>query len=152
MLIRLLSFLLINFAALGIGAYFTGPGVASDWYQNLIQAPWTPPGWVFGAAWTIIMICFSLYMAFIWESVEDIKALVLLYLIQLILNIAWNPLFFHFRQIGFGLIVISSLLFCVLVISYKYWPKLKFKSLLIIPYAIWLFIATSLNMYIWIMN
>ena len=53
-----LIFLIINFAALGLGSWIMGAGAQSEWYSSLNQAPWTPPGWVFGAAWTIIMICF----------------------------------------------------------------------------------------------
>ena len=91
MVIRIILFLLINFAALGAGSFFTGDGVVSDWYQNLNKAPWTPPGWVFGAAWTTIMICFSLYMAFAWEEVKNKNGLLIAYILQLILNIGWNP-------------------------------------------------------------
>jgi len=152
MIVRLIFFLAINFAALGIGAYFTGPGVASDWYQNLNQAPWTPPGWVFGAAWTTIMILFSIYMALLWVKVEDKSTLLALYFIQLILNIAWNPVFFHLKLVGLGILVISSLLLCVHLILFKYWSQLELVSLLILPYGVWLAIATSLNMYIWVMN
>ncbi len=152
MLIRIIIFLVLNFGALAVGAYFTNPGVASDWYQNMNQAPWTPPGWVFGAAWTTIMICFSIYMAFLWGKVEDKNVLLSLYITQLILNMAWNPVFFHLRQVGFGLIVISALAILVLFFMFNYWKTLKEKSLLLLPYGIWIIIATSLNAYIWTMN
>ena len=79
MIYRLIIFFLLNFGALGIGGFFTGPGVSSEWYQNLNKAPWTPPGWVFGAAWTTIMICFSIYMAFAWEKIENRNLLIGLY-------------------------------------------------------------------------
>ena len=45
----------LNFVGLAIGGLATGPGVSSDWYAGLDKAPWTPPGWVFGAAWTAVM-------------------------------------------------------------------------------------------------
>ena len=51
-------FLLLNFGALAIGSYFMNNGPQSNWYLTLNKAPWTPPGWVFGVAWTTIMICF----------------------------------------------------------------------------------------------
>ena len=70
MILRIFLFLIINFGGLFIGGLFTGEGVPSDWYQNLNKAPWTPPGWVFGAAWTTIMICFSVYMAILWEKIK----------------------------------------------------------------------------------
>ena len=61
-----LGFLVVNFGGLAVGSWFTGPGVASDWYQGLDKAPWTPPGWGFGAAWTTVMIGFSWFMYAAW--------------------------------------------------------------------------------------
>ena len=58
----LLFFLLINFSALTIGSWLMDNGPQTDWYKGLNKAPWTPAGWVFGFAWTTIMICFSIYM------------------------------------------------------------------------------------------
>ena len=57
--LSLLTFLGLNFGGLALGARFTGPGVNSEWYQTLARAPWTPDGWVFGTAWTLIMVTFS---------------------------------------------------------------------------------------------
>ena len=51
---RLLFFLLLNFGALALGGFLMGEGPSSAWYSNLNKAPWTPPGWVFGASWTVI--------------------------------------------------------------------------------------------------
>ena len=152
MLLRLILFFVLNFGALGIGGFFTGPGVSSDWYQNLNKAPWTPPGWVFGAAWTTIMICFSIYMALAWEKIENRNLLIGLYAFQLILNIAWNPVFFHFQNVLFGIVVISSLTVLVGWFLVGYWNELKIISLLVLPYFIWLVIATSLNGYILLKN
>lgn len=152
LIVRLIIFLLLNFGALGIGQYFTGPAVSATWYQSLNLAPWTPPGWVFGAAWTTIMVCFSIYMAVLWGKLEKKKTLLGLYIFQLILNISWNPVFFHFQNVGLGIFVITSLSLCVFIFLFKYWTTLKSVSLLIIPYCIWILIATSLNMYVWVMN
>ena len=64
---------MLNFGALAIGSYFTASGASSDWYQNLNKAPWTPAGWVFGAAWTSIMICYSVYMAYLIKIITTPK-------------------------------------------------------------------------------
>ncbi|NRA92357.1 MAG: tryptophan-rich sensory protein, partial [Psychroserpens sp.] len=60
---RFLVFAVINFSALGLGTILMGNGATSSWYQQLNKAPWTPEGWVFGAAWFTVMLCFSAYMA-----------------------------------------------------------------------------------------
>ena len=61
MILRTTIFLIINFTALALGGLFTSKGVPSEWYIALLKAPWTPPGWVFGFAWSIIMICYGFY-------------------------------------------------------------------------------------------
>ncbi|HEY5690437.1 MAG TPA: TspO/MBR family protein [Cyclobacteriaceae bacterium] len=152
MIYRLIIFLVLNFGALAIGGLFTSKGVSSDWYAELAKAPWTPPGWVFGAAWTTIMVCFSIYMAFAWPELENKKLLIGLYAIQWILNIGWNPAFFYFHHVLFGLVLITMLTLLVGFMLFFYWQELKFISILIAPYLVWLIIATSLNGYILLKN
>ena len=109
MIYRLITFFIINFGALAIGGFFTGSGVPSDWYTGLTKAPWTPPGWVFGFAWTTIMICFSIYMAYLWPLIENKKVLIALFILQWVLNVSWNPAFFHYQNVLGGLFIISGL-------------------------------------------
>lgn len=149
---RSILFLILNFGALAIGGLFTSEGVSSDWYQNLNQAPWTPPGWVFGAAWTTIMIFFSIYMAFLFGKPVERKKLVIIYSIQWILNVIWNPIFFFNHEVSLGLFSIFMLTLLVGYMLYEYRKSLQLKSILIAPYLIWLLIATSLNGYILFYN
>ena len=151
MILRILIFLIINFGGLFIGGLFTGEGVPSDWYQNLNKAPWTPPGWVFGAAWTTIMICFSVYMAILWKKIT-LKNLLYLYIAEFILNVIWNPLFFHFKWINVALLSISLLTILIIYMAVSLRVEMRYKTLLIFPYLIWLIIATSLNGYIVLYN
>jgi len=152
MLYRLILFLLLNFSALAIGSFFTGYGVHSDWYSQLNKAPWEPPGWVFGAAWSTIMICFAIYMSFLWEIYKNRKKIMLLFGLQWVLNVGWSPVFFYYNNIILGLIVIGCLTFLVGYILYLYSDDLRVKSILILPYLTWLLIATSLNGYIFFNN
>ena len=150
--VKIFIFLLLNFTALAIGGFFTGDGVASEWYYNLNKAPWTPPGWVFGLAWTSIMVCYSFYMAILYRGDVRRNKVIALYTAQLVLNITWNPLFFYFQN---ALIALFSILFLTSIIAYFLYSNIKtirWASLLILPYFIWLCIATSLNLYIVIYN
>ena len=145
---RILIFLAINFLALALGGLFTGSGVPSTWYQQLDKAPWTPPGWMFGAAWTTIMVCYGVYMAYLWPRSADRNLLLLVFSIQWILNVSWNPIFFHFHLVGLGLLVISLLAGVVLFQLLVFRHQAHWWSMLLVPYAVWLVIATSLNAYI----
>jgi tryptophan-rich sensory protein len=147
-----LVFLVLNFAALGIGAYFMGEGPQGDWYQNLNKAPWTPPGWVFGASWTTIMICFAIFMGLAWRGVANQKRLAVLYAIQWVLNVAWNPVFFGWKAMGIALVLIAALTLLVWYFILGYRRELGYQVLLVAPYGIWLVIATSLNAYALWMN
>jgi translocator protein len=128
MWVKIIIFLVLNFAALALGGIFTSSGVASDWYQHINKAPWTPPGWVFGFAWTSIMICFALFMAFAWGSEIDTKLLLALFIIQWILNIAWNPVFFYYKNVLGGLIIISLLTILVAYFFIGFMPQMKYKT------------------------
>lgn len=147
MTIRLIIFLVLNFGALAIGSFFTSKGVPSEWYAELNKAPWTPPGWMFGFAWTTIMICFSLYLAYLWPLEENKSFLIGLFLVQLLLNIGWNPMFFYYHNMLGGLIIITALTGVMWYFLFHYWDLLKWKTILVAPYCIWLVIATSLNAY-----
>ncbi len=152
MIWNIIIFLTLNFLALAIGGVFTGEGVPSEWYQLLNKAPWTPPGWVFGTAWSIIMVCLSIYMAIGLRDLFNSKKLIILFVIQWVLNVAWNPIFFHFREVLAGLIEISLLTLLVFYLLFRFRNELKKTSLLLVPYCVWLLIATSLNAYILIYN
>jgi len=144
-------FLVINFGALAIGRWLMDNGPQTEWYINLNQAPWTPPGWVFGVAWTTIMLCFSLYMAFLYKLKPTTKVVVL-FTIQFVLNVIWNYVFFNQHFVGFGFTIILLLTFIVAVFTFSFKKDMGLKTLLILPYLIWLCIATSLNGYILIHN
>ena len=150
MLKKIILFLIINFGALAIGRSFTD--ASSDWYQNLNKAPWNPADWVFGLAWTLIMICFSVFMAYLTKMNLNTKKIWILFSIQWILNVAWNLIFFKFHLITIGLIEISLLTSLITYLYIHFRKELKAKTLLIFPYLIWLFIASSLNAYIAIYN
>lgn len=142
-------FLIINFSALAIGSWLMNNGPISEWYVQLNKAPWTPDGWVFGVAWTTIMICFSIYLAYVFKD-NNSKSLKLLFAIQVFLNIVWNYAFFNQHQIGLGLLIIFLLTIVVFYFFFKF--NIKTFKYLLLPYMVWLCLATSLNAYILLYN
>jgi benzodiazapine receptor len=76
----------------------------------------------------------------------------LLFIIQFVLNVSWNYVFFNQHAIGFGLIVIVLLTVVVGYYLFNFLSEMKLKSLLIAPYFVWLLIATSLNAYSYLKN
>lgn len=152
MIYRLTLFLILNFTSVGLGRLLGGEGPKSEWYAGLNTAPWTPPGFVIGIAWTLILICFSIYLSYLWPMVENKKLLIGLLILYYILSLVWNPIFFQYQQILAGLFLIAGLAVVVGFIMFYYWTNMKSKSLLLVPYFLWLIFATSLNVYILIKN
>jgi benzodiazapine receptor len=147
-------FLAMNFGALAIGGMLMGTSpVENNWYTSLNQAPWTPPGFVFGIAWTIIMLCFSIYLATSSVFVMSEPKRRNTYFIHLVLNVAWNPVFFflHLTWLAFP-ILIGLMLTLIQLNRQMGYTFSTAKSWLLFPYFVWLAIAASLNAYIAIMN
>ena len=152
MIYRFILFLILNFASVGLGRFLGGEGPRSEWYAGIETAPWTPPGLVIGVAWTVVLICFSIYLAYLWPLVENKKLLFSLFILYYILSLVWNPVFFNYHQVLAGLFIITGLTLVVGFFMFYYWSQLAFKSLLVAPYFIWLLIATSLNAYVLLNN
>ncbi|MDB3906568.1 tryptophan-rich sensory protein [Crocinitomicaceae bacterium] len=144
-------FFLANFGALAIGGFLMGEGPSSEWYQEANQAPWTPPGWVFGATWTFIMLAYTFYMGIAWNRIPRQKLLGV-YSVQLIFNIGWNPVFFDLHDAEMSLLIISFLTILIWLKLFLFRKSMKGWSLLLLPYSIWLTIATSLNLYFLLYN
>lgn len=141
-----LLFALINFGGLALGGWLMGEGPSSEWYLNQKIAPWTPPGWVFGVAWTTIMICYSIFLADLWSRpVPQLGWL--LFLTSLALNISWNYFFFNIHWTTTALVLLVALTVIIWAFFFEFKNEAKFKSLLLFPYMIWLLIAVSLNTY-----
>lgn len=145
-------FLVLNFGGLAIGNWLMNNGPTETWYLTLNKAPWTPPGWVFGAAWTTIMICFSVYLAFLFESYQSLF-LIGLFAVEWFLNVSWNYFFFNLHQVALGLVIITALTSLIFYFFFSYqMDDIKKRRYLLLPYMIWLCIATSLNLYILVHN
>ena len=144
-------FLLINFVGLAFGSWLMNNGPMTEWYADLNKAPWSPPGWVFGFAWTTIMVCFSFYLGILFTKNYNFK-LTFIYFIQFVLNFSWNYIFFNQHLILLGLLAILLLTALLFFYFFKLSNKRENYKYLLLPYMIWLCIATSLNLYILIHN
>ncbi|MBE7659957.1 TspO/MBR family protein [Tenacibaculum finnmarkense] len=147
--IRFLLFLVVNFLALAIGILLMKDGPRTEWYLSLNKAPWTPAGWVFGASWSTIMLLFAFYMTKLSLKFPFLdKKLTILFSVQWILNVGWNYFFFNQHLTLIGLVVITLLWLLIGYFTFKNLRELKGITLFILPYLIWMTIATSLNAYI----
>jgi tryptophan-rich sensory protein len=138
----------------GLGAVVTTPAIPG-WYSALEKPPGVPPNTVFGPVWTALYSMMGISLALIWHRVEpglQKKQAFGLFLAQLILNLAWSPVFFGLHWMGVALIIIIALLLLLPCAIIKIRSADKLAGRLLIPYAIWVGYATYLNAGYWWLN
>jgi translocator protein len=106
-MLGLLAWLAACFAAAVIGALFM-PGT---WYEQLRKPAWNPPNWIFGPVWTLLYATMAVAAWLVWQRgrFTDQRLPLSLFLLQLLLNAIWSPLFFGLHSAALGLVDILLL-------------------------------------------
>lgn len=137
---------LITAALLAIGALTTEVGA---WYRDLRKPPWTPPNWLFGPAWTIILSLAACAGVVAWTHAPasaDRVPIGLLFTVNIILYGLWSPLFFNLRRPDWALIEVPFLWLSVLALSLGLGRYSPVAGLLLAPYLLWVAFAAALNL------
>ena len=123
----------------------TGPG---SWYAGLDLAPWTPPGWLFGAAWTLLYVLMAVAA---WDVARRgprrpaVMTALGLYAAQLALNLAWTSVFFREQSPRGGMLVILALAVVLALTVAAFARVSRPAAVLLLPYLAWVLYAASLN-------
>ena len=116
------------------------------WYQDLIKSPLNPPGYVFGIVWPILYLLMSISAFRTFNETKN------LFLIQLLFNAIWSWLFFAFQMPFIALLNIWLLIYLNIKLNLKMFNQDKLSGFLFIPYILWLFFASYLNLFIVLNN
>jgi tryptophan-rich sensory protein len=149
----LFGLLTICFAAAGIGGVLTSTSVG-DWYQALEKPRWTPPDWVFGPVWSVLYALMGIAAWFVWRKGgwTASRTSLLLFGVQLVLNVAWSAIFFALRSPGLAMAEIVILWLAIVATAISFWGRSSIAALLFVPYLAWATFATLLNFAIWRMH
>jgi tryptophan-rich sensory protein len=132
----------------------SGSGSGNPWFASLHKPPIMPPGWAFGAAWTILYILLGLSLAMVLHArgAKDRKRALQLFAVQLVLNFAWSPVFFALHKIAPALSVIAAMIVVTIAMIFVIWRIRLIAALLLYPYLGWLIFAGALNYQILALN
>lgn len=147
---------------LGVGAlggWATSQSVTT-WYVGLTKPEWTPPGWVFGPAWTTLYILMAVSAWRIWRGSNSgdsgwhgpAKRALTLWLVQLALNLCWSFSFFAAQSPALGLVNIVALWLTIAATLAAFFQRDTIAGWLMVPYIAWVSFATALNFAIWQLN
>jgi len=137
-----------------IGSIFTKPAILS-WYVSLKKPFFTPPNWVFAPVWIILYILMGVAAFLVWRksiNQKQSRSALILFGVQLILNVLWSVTFFGLRSPLGGLIEISILAVAILLTIQSFLQVSRVAGLLLIPYFLWVAFASGLNLSIWVLN
>jgi len=124
-----------------------GSGYGNAWFDALTKPSFMPPGWAFGAAWTILYILLGLVLAILLHArgARGRRLVLALFLAQLALNYLWSPLFFAWHQTVAALIAILAMIGLGAAAAALMWWIRKGATLLMLPYLAWLCFAAALT-------
>jgi len=133
-----------------LGSIFVNLGM--DWFNQLLKPTQWIPNFVIPVVWTIIYLAFAI-INFLWIRKGGIpKKVVDLMIVNGVLNVVWCLVFFTLQQLFLGnIIIIINLIFGFFLI-YNILKTEKIYGYILSIYPVWLSIATTLNLAVWILN
>jgi tryptophan-rich sensory protein len=152
MTLTIITATVVTFIVLGAGAFLTSVG---PWYRQLPKPTWTPPEWIFGPAWTLILGLAAWAGVLGWTYAPDSHAreiVVLLFALNIVFHMLWSPLFFNLKRPDWALIEVPFLWVSVLALIVYLSPISPLAGWLLLPYLLWVAFAAYLNLAIVRMN
>jgi benzodiazapine receptor len=146
----LAGWLLLCFAAAVPGAWWM-PG---EWYAGLTKPGWNPPGWVFGPVWSLLYTLMAVSAWMVWRQggFSGQKRPLGWFLIQLVLNAGWTPLFFGAHWMGVALVEMLLLWLAIAMTIRSFRGVNRMAAWLLVPYLVWVSFALLLNAALWYLN
>ncbi len=135
----------LTIGLLVIGGLMTHVGA---WYAALRKPSWNPPNWLFGPAWTVILILAAWAGVLAWTHAPDDAArwrIGLLFGVNMVLHALWSPLFFTLKRPDWALVEAPLLWLSVLALVLGLAPFSGTAPWLLAPYLLWVAFAIVLN-------
>jgi len=118
-----------------------------EWYARLQKPAWNPPSWVFGPVWNALYAMMAVAAWGFWKRGAFAVHLIALslFLLQLLINALWSPLFFGLRNPALAFVDIVLLWLALLATVVAFWKARPFAGALLVPYLAWVTFASALN-------
>ena len=148
-LLALFGFL--SLVTLALGGWLTSLGFG-PWYDELLKPPFQPPGWVFSPVWTTLFILLAIATWRVARAGQASGPALKAYGVQLVLNVLWSLFFFTLHRPDWALVDIAILDGLLIVMIVLYGRIDRPAAWMLVPYAVWLGLATAINVWIVLNN
>jgi tryptophan-rich sensory protein len=130
-----------------VSAQLGGSAPANAWFAALTKPRLYPPPVVFALVWIVLYIMMGLALAMVAAARGAAWRMAALaaFGLQLVLNLAWSPLFFGGHQIVAALVLLVALDLLVIATIVLFRLVRPVAALLVVPYLAWILFATLLT-------
>lgn len=151
-LVYIFSILIIE--SLGFAAGMLTRTGTKIYAESIHKPPLSPPGIVFPIAWTILYALMGIGIAriLLCDSSSMRTIAIVLFVSQLILNLAWCFIFFGKQDFVLAFIELLGMLVLVVLMTVDFRKLDTMAAALQIPYILWLCFAAYLNFGVIILN
>ncbi|MCR5826474.1 MAG: tryptophan-rich sensory protein [Oscillospiraceae bacterium] len=146
----LLCVLLVELAGFAVGM-LTAEGTRL-YADSIVKPPLSPPGIVFPIAWTLLYALMAIGLARMLLSPAPHGAAVVLFFVQLALNLAWCFIFFGAQRFDLALAELLLMAAAVVAMTIQFARVDRTAAWLQLPYLVWLCFATYLNIGVLVLN
>lgn len=125
------------------------------WYDGLIKPSWTPPGSTIGIIWSILYPIIAISFLYVMVNAFNGKlswTIGIVFIINLIANLLFSPLFFGMRNIPLATLDIVIVWVTIVLQFFLMWPISKIIAVLQIPYFLWVSIASTIQLTVFVKN
>jgi len=124
-----------------------GSGYDNAWFAALAKPAIMPPARAFPVAWSILYVMQGIALAIVLQArgAAGRTAATTAFVIQLLLNLAWSPLFFAAHHVEAALVLIVAIFVAAAVTALLFWRVRPVAGVLMLPYLAWLLFAGVLN-------
>jgi len=135
-------------------ARLAGSGEANPWFAALDKPGFLPPDGVFAVVWSLLYILMGLALAHVLAArgAAGRGPAAGLFALQLLLNLAWSPLFFAGHRIGAAFALLLLILAAAIAATVAMARVRRSAGLLMLPYLLWLCFAAILFHAVWQLN
>ena len=123
-------------------------GSENSWYAMLAKPAITPPDWVFPLAWAILYVLQGIAVALILHArgARGRGLAIGLFVLQLLVNLAWTPIFFGAHAVMLALAVIVAMLVLAIATTIVFGRIRSAAAWLMVPYLAWICFAGMLTL------
>jgi translocator protein len=129
---------------------------AGSFYMHLARPAWAPPAWLFGPMWTSLYVLMGIAAWLVWREGKlkhrATGTALTLFVVQLVVNALWSWLFFVWMQGAMAFAEIVLLLGLIVATTIAFWRIRPLAGALLLPYLLWVTLATALTWSVWQAN